>query len=100
MAPPFSDAVVRLVGVSKEKVASNIDHYGNTAATSIPLCIAEWYERGKLQIGDRVVLASFGAGFTMSAVYLRWSVAPLATACEDGIALDASHAEDGTTARV
>lgn len=71
------DAVARRVGVPAEKVACNIDHYGNTAATSIPLCIAEWYERGNLQPGDRVVLASFGAGFTMSAVYLRWSMAPL-----------------------
>ena len=71
------DAVARRVGVPAEKVASNIDHYGNTAATSIPLCIAEWYERGKLRRGDRVVLASFGAGFTMSAVYMRWSMAPL-----------------------
>jgi len=72
------DAVARRVGVPAEKVASNIDHYGNTAATSIPLCIAEWYERGNLRRGDRVVLASFGAGFTMSAIYLRWSMAPLA----------------------
>ena len=74
------DAVARRVGVSAEKVASNIDHYGNTAATSIPLCIAEWYEQGNLQRGDRVVLASFGAGFTMSAIYLRWTMAPLPAA--------------------
>ncbi len=73
------DAVARRVGMPRDKVASNIDHYGNTAATSIPLCIAEWYERGNLQRGDRVVLASFGAGFTMSAVYLRWSMTPVAT---------------------
>jgi 3-oxoacyl-[acyl-carrier-protein] synthase-3 len=79
------DAVARRVGVPQEKVASNIDHYGNTAATSIPLCIAEWYERGNLRPGDRVVLASFGAGFTMSAVYLRWSMAPITTAMVPGV---------------
>ncbi len=88
------DAVARRVGVPAAKVASNIDHYGNTAATSIPLCIAEWYERGNLQRGDRVVLASFGAGFTMSAVYLRWSVAPLAIATRHGNTLNASLTED------
>ena len=85
------DAVARRVGVPQEKVASNIDHYGNTAATSIPLCIAEWYERGKLQVGDHVVLASFGSGFTMSAVYLRWSVAPLAASGDREIDFDASR---------
>jgi 3-oxoacyl-[acyl-carrier-protein] synthase-3 len=74
------DAVARRVGVPADKVASNIDHYGNTAATSIPLCIAEWYDRGKLRRGHRVVLASFGAGFTMSAIYLRWTMAPLPAA--------------------
>ena len=71
-----------------EKVASNIDHYGNTAATSIPLCMAEWYERGRLRQGDRVVLASFGAGFTMSAVYLRWTMAPLAAAAAPNTSLN------------
>lgn len=74
------DAVARRVGVPAGKLASNIDHYGNTAATSIPLCMAEWYERGNLRRGDRVVLASFGAGFTMSAVYLRWTMAALPAA--------------------
>lgn len=74
------DAVVRRIGVSPDRVACNIEHYGNTAATSIPLCLAEWYERGSLARGDRVVLASFGAGFTMSAVYLRWTMAALQAA--------------------
>ena len=82
------DAVARRVGMPAEKVATNIDHYGNTAATSIPLCIAEWYERGKLRRGDRVVFASFGAGFTMSAVYLRWSMAPLAMSDAASSSLD------------
>ena len=71
------DAVARRLGVPADRVASNIEHYGNTAATSIPLCLAEWYENNRLRRGERVVLASFGAGFTMSAVYLRWSIAPL-----------------------
>lgn len=71
------DAVARRLGVPADRVACNIEHYGNTAATSIPLCLAEWYENGSLRRGDRVVLASFGAGFTMSAVYLRWTMAAL-----------------------
>jgi 3-oxoacyl-[acyl-carrier-protein] synthase-3 len=91
------DAVARRVGVPQDKLASNIDHYGNTAATSIPLCIAEWYERGKLQPGDRVVLASFGAGFTMSAVYLRWSMAPLPTPAAPNGSLDAAPTAVRTT---
>jgi 3-oxoacyl-[acyl-carrier-protein] synthase-3 len=91
------DAVARRVGVPQEKVASNIDHYGNTAATSIPLCIAEWYERGNLRRGGRVVLASFGAGFTMSAVYLRWSMAPLAPVVSPSSSLSDAPTRKPTT---
>lgn len=91
------DAVARRLGMPAEKVASNIDHYGNTAATSIPLCIAEWYERGKLRRGDRVVLASFGAGFTMSAVYLRWSMAPLAASAAPTTSLNDVLTRERTT---
>ena len=77
------DAVARRLGVPDDRLACNIEHYGNTAATSIPLCLAEWYERGSLRRGDSVVLTSFGAGFTMSAVYLRWTMAPLRRAAPE-----------------
>ena len=91
------DAVARRVGIPAEKVACNIDHYGNTAATSIPLCIAEWYERGNLLRGDRVVLASFGAGFTMSAVYVRWSMEPLTAAAAPNRSLNDALTRERTT---
>jgi len=62
------------MGIGKEKVMINIDRYGNTTAATIPICLSEWYENGKIKKGDNIILASFGAGFTWGAVYLKWNM--------------------------
>ncbi|GBD06535.1 3-oxoacyl-[acyl-carrier-protein] synthase 3 protein 1 [bacterium HR21] len=67
-------ATAERMGLSMDKVMVNIDRYGNTTAATIPLCLSEWYQAGKLDYGDRLILVSFGAGYTWGAVYLRWSL--------------------------
>jgi 3-oxoacyl-[acyl-carrier-protein] synthase-3 len=66
------DAVQKRLGVSEDRVYRNIQHYGNTTSASIPLCIDELNEQGKLQKGDKLVLFAFGAGLTWGACYLIW----------------------------
>ncbi len=66
--------VATCLGLPIERVMMNIERFGNTSAASIPLCLSEWYERGLLQPGNRVILSSFGAGFTSAGTYLRWSL--------------------------
>jgi 3-oxoacyl-[acyl-carrier-protein] synthase-3 len=61
------------MGLSMEKVMVNIDRYGNTTAGTLPLCMSEWWERGLIDKGDGLVLATFGAGFTWGAGYLKWA---------------------------
>jgi 3-oxoacyl-[acyl-carrier-protein] synthase-3 len=68
------EAVARRLGLPLERVVINLDRYGNTVAATIPLCLSEWHDDGRLAYGDRVVLAAFGAGFTSGAVYLRWAI--------------------------
>lgn len=58
----------------KEQVAVNIDRYANTTSATIPSCLAEAQECGRVKRGDLVVLASFGAGFTWGSVLLRWGM--------------------------
>ena len=65
------EAVSRRVGIDREKIMVNIEKYGNTTAATIPLCLYD-YEK-QLKKGDNIVLASFGAGFTWGAVYLKWA---------------------------
>lgn len=62
------------MGLSSDKVMINIHKYGNTTSTTIPSCLSEYYEEGKLKAGDNLILASFGAGFTWGAVYLKWTI--------------------------
>ncbi len=64
------EAVASSAKVPSEKVLVNIQHYGNTSAASIPLCLDEY--KAKLKKGDKIVLTAFGAGFTWGALYLIW----------------------------
>lgn len=66
------EAVSSRAGFPAEKVLVNIEHYGNTSAASIPLCLDEY--KTKLKKGDRLLLTAFGAGFTWGAMYLIWDI--------------------------
>ncbi|MDP4229148.1 MAG: beta-ketoacyl-ACP synthase III [Bacteroidota bacterium] len=67
------DATRERMGIPPEKVMINIDKYGNTTAATIPICLSEWHEAGKIAKGDYLVLASFGAGYTWGSILIRWA---------------------------
>lgn len=66
------EAVAQRGGFPIEKVLVNIQHYGNTSAASIPLCLDEY--KGQLKKGDRIILTAFGAGYTWGSMYLIWDM--------------------------
>ena len=66
------EAVGDRIKIDRAKVLVNIEHYGNTSAASIPLCLDE--NKGKLKKGDKIVLTAFGAGFTWGAMYVVWAI--------------------------
>lgn len=65
------EAVAGRTKIDENKVLVNIQHYGNTSAASIPLCLDEY--KHKLKKGDKIVMTAFGAGFTWGAMYLIWA---------------------------
>ena len=65
------DATARRMGVGNEKVMVNIEKYGNTTNGTIPLCLWEWEK--KLKLGDNLILAAFGGGFTWGSIFLKWA---------------------------
>jgi 3-oxoacyl-[acyl-carrier-protein] synthase-3 len=67
------DATADRMGLDKSKVMININKYGNTTAATIPLCLSEWWHEGKVKKGQNLILASFGAGYTWGAVYVKWA---------------------------
>ncbi|MBQ5750896.1 MAG: ketoacyl-ACP synthase III [Bacteroidaceae bacterium] len=64
------EAIAERFNVPEEKLIVNIQHYGNTSAASIPLCLDEFEH--KFKKGDKLILTAFGAGFTWGALYLVW----------------------------
>lgn len=65
------DATSKRMGIKDEKVLMNIHRYGNTTAATIPLLLFDF--ESKLKKGDNIIFASFGAGFTWGAMYLKWA---------------------------
>lgn len=68
------DAATKKMGLDPARVVININKYGNTTAATIPLAMSETYRANKLQKGDWVLLAAFGAGFTWGSVLMRWAI--------------------------
>jgi 3-oxoacyl-[acyl-carrier-protein] synthase-3 len=60
------------MGLSDEKILVNIEKYGNTAGTSIPLVL--WDFKNKFKKGDNLIISAFGAGFTWGAMYYKWGM--------------------------
>jgi 3-oxoacyl-[acyl-carrier-protein] synthase-3 len=67
------NAAAKWLEVPLSKFSTNIDRYGNTVAASIPLCLYEDVQAGRLKKGDLVVLTSFGSGLTWAGAVLRWT---------------------------
>lgn len=64
------EATAKRMGIKKEQVMINIHRYGNTTSATLPLCLWEWEDQ--LKKGDNIILATFGAGFTWGAMYVKW----------------------------
>jgi 3-oxoacyl-[acyl-carrier-protein] synthase-3 len=60
------------LGVPRDKVMINVDRVANTSSASIPLALAQAEREGRLNPGDTVALAAFGAGFVWGAGVIGW----------------------------
>lgn len=66
------DAVADRLGVSSDRVVSNMASHGNTSAASIPLALDETVRAGKIRPGDVIATAGFGAGLTWGSAIFQW----------------------------
>lgn len=65
------ESVRTRLGLPEEKVAVNIDRYGNTSSASIALAFDEYRRDGHIGEGDLVLLVAFGAGVSWGTMILR-----------------------------
>lgn len=66
------ESVSKRLKVSDDKFPTNIEHYGNTSAASIPILLDELNRSNTFKKGDIIVLSGFGAGLTWGATLLEW----------------------------
>ena len=59
------------LGLPLDRVAINIDRYGNTLAASIPIALDEALAAGRIEEGDKVALVGFGAGLAWGGLLLQ-----------------------------
>lgn len=68
----INEAVREKLGISEDRVFNNIQKYGNTTAATIPICMSEAFEQGKMKEGQLIMTLAFGAGFTWGCNLIRW----------------------------
>ena len=66
------DAVGERLGAAPEQMFMNLDRFGNTSAASVAIALDEAVSLGRIQRGDLVLLAVFGAGLTWGAAVIEW----------------------------
>lgn len=54
------------------KFAVNINEYGNTAAASEAILLAEMLKKGKIKKGDIIALSGFGGGLTTATLIIKY----------------------------
>jgi 3-oxoacyl-[acyl-carrier-protein] synthase-3 len=65
-------AVRERLGIDESRVVDVVDRFANTSAASLPIALAVAADEGRLQRGDRVLLAAFGSGLVWGAAVLTW----------------------------
>ncbi|NET03178.1 MAG: ketoacyl-ACP synthase III [Symploca sp. SIO2B6] len=66
------DAVASRLNIPTHKVLSNLSHYGNTSAASIPLVLDEAVRQEKIKPGDIIATSGFGAGLSWGCAIFQW----------------------------
>ena len=66
--------VYRAMHWPAEKFFMNMEKLGNTSAASIPTALYDMQQQGRLQRGERLILAGFGGGLTWGGCILSYDV--------------------------
>jgi 3-oxoacyl-[acyl-carrier-protein] synthase-3 len=66
-------ATQEALGLTDAQTYVNIDRYGNTGASSIPIALAEYLQGARVDVGEHLLMVAFGGGLTWGAAVLRWA---------------------------
>lgn len=66
------ESVAKRLKTDIGKFPMNLQEYGNTSSASIPILLDEMNRDGRLEKGQKIVIAGFGAGLSWGASILEW----------------------------
>ena len=66
----------RKLSISRERIISNVDRFGNTGGASAFIALWQAYQQERLRPGAAVLILAFGAGFTWGAALCRVTTEP------------------------
>ncbi|QQK08146.1 beta-ketoacyl-ACP synthase 3 [Miniphocaeibacter halophilus] len=66
------NSVSKKTKIPIEKFFMNLDKYGNTSASSIPIALDEMNKKGILKRGEKIILVGFGAGLSWTGTLMEW----------------------------
>jgi 3-oxoacyl-[acyl-carrier-protein] synthase-3 len=65
------ESIFRKMKIPEEKTIIHLENIGNTVASTIPIALKKAIDDGRVQKGDKVVLAGFGVGFSWAGTILE-----------------------------
>ena len=65
-------AAAKKLGMSMDRVVATVDEHANTSGASIPLALDSAVRDGRIQRGDTLMVAAFGAGFTWGSAMIKY----------------------------
>jgi 3-oxoacyl-[acyl-carrier-protein] synthase-3 len=65
-------ATASRLNIPMDRVAVNLDKYGNTSSASIPIALDEVVRAGRIKDGDYILLEAFGSGLTWASALIKW----------------------------
>jgi 3-oxoacyl-[acyl-carrier-protein] synthase-3 len=68
-------AVGERLGLDPARVVDYVDRFANSSTATLPIALSVAEQEDRLHPGDRVLLASFGGGFTWGATVVEWEPA-------------------------
>jgi 3-oxoacyl-[acyl-carrier-protein] synthase-3 len=66
------DTIIKKMGIPKDKTFLNLQNYGNSVSSTIPLALYDAEQRGVLKKGMTVLLAGFGIGYSWGCTIIRF----------------------------
>ncbi|GBE41207.1 MAG TPA: ketoacyl-ACP synthase III [Nitrospirae bacterium] len=65
-------ATAKRLKLPMDKVALNLDKYGNTSSASIPIALDEVVREKRIKKDDYILLEAFGGGLTWASALIKW----------------------------